>query len=218
MAFNQGNTKAGKLTAVEVLQIREKYATGLYTYDRLALEYGVATNTVRSIVKGTSWQNVPMITPGHVIDDAALRSQRKLEAMLAGAGALPVESELEVDDETLAAMQHAVESMPQPEFLKPNADQAARMAAYGVRPPTPKELIEQLARPIPATERGPISAPVHTQSKPVIQAQSAVERPPAPGDVGGGLATIPSRQATPDVVQVSDLDRFLEQVTEESGK
>src|SRR4051812_49228482 len=131
MAFNQGNTKAGKLTAVEVLEIREKYATGLYTYDRLALEYGVATNTIRSIVKGTSWQQVPMITPQHVVDDAALRSQRKLEAMLAQTeGLAPRASEIEVDDEAMAAMQAALQTIPTPPVMRPTADQAARMAAY----------------------------------------------------------------------------------------
>lgn len=230
--FNMGNTKAGKLTGEAVMRIREQYATGLYTMNMLARQEGVTRNTISDVVHGVTWQHLPGVEPVHVVDEAAMRSQRKLEAMLAGAGEL-AEPVNEVDDETLAAMQHAVESMPQPDFLKPNADQAARMAAYGVRPPTPKELIEQLARPTPATERGPISAVaergdelaremsekaaaarvVHAaeRGKPAIQAKPAAGEPMGAEEALPGIA---NRQPSP----TGELERFLSQVTEESGK
>lgn len=163
MTFNQGNTKASKLTGVEVMEIRQKRASGVYTLDRLAREYHVTSNTIRNIVNMVTWQNLPGVEPAHVMDEAAARSMRKLGELM---GEQP--SALGVEEETIAAMQRAVEAMPQPEFLKPNADIAAKMAAYGVRPPTPKELIEQLAAPAHSSRSS--SEP----SKPVIQAQSAV--------------------------------------------
>lgn len=162
MTFNQGNTKASKLTGVEVMEIRQKRASGVYTLDRLAREYHVTSNTIRNIVNMVTWQNLPGVEPAHVMDEAAARSMRKLGELM---GEQP--SALGVEEETIAAMQRAVEAMPQPEFLKPNADIAAKMAAYGVRPPTPKELIEQLAAPAHSSRSS--SEP----SKPVIQAQSA---------------------------------------------
>src|SRR5260221_4273095 len=57
--FNVGNTKSSKLTGVEVMEIREKYATGVYTMNRLAQEYGVTRNTVSDVVHCITWQSLP---------------------------------------------------------------------------------------------------------------------------------------------------------------
>lgn len=149
MAFNQGNTKASKLDGVQVMEIREKYATGLYTYDRLSVEYGVASNTIRSIVKGTSWQNLPGIEPAHVIEEGALRSLRKLDAMMKDDGLPPA---VPMDADTLAAMERAVLAIPEPEFIKPTPDMEARLRAYGVRPPPSKPAIQ--AQPVQDAQRG----------------------------------------------------------------
>jgi hypothetical protein len=59
MPFQQGNTRARKLTADDVLAIREKYLViGGYTYSMLSIEYGVSNNTIKDIVKGNSWQRI----------------------------------------------------------------------------------------------------------------------------------------------------------------
>jgi group I intron endonuclease len=47
---------AAKLTNVKVLEIREKYSSGNYTYSALAREYGVYPKTIRSIVLRKSWK------------------------------------------------------------------------------------------------------------------------------------------------------------------
>lgn len=130
--FNQGNTKACKLNGVQVMEIREKYASGEYTQSRLSREYLVSISTIRNIVTGVSWQELPSVTPSHVVDEGALRSLRKLNEIMSGDGLPPGG---QVDDETFAAMERAAKAVQQiPVFDKPNADRAARMAAYGVRP------------------------------------------------------------------------------------
>lgn len=130
MTFSMGNTKAGKLTPVLVIEIREKYATRLYTQARLSREYHVSINTIRNVVGGVTWQDVAMIEPQDVIDEAALRSQRKLDAMMAGA------TTTELSEDVMAAMQNAVAAIPEmPQQRNAiSAELAARMAAYGVRP------------------------------------------------------------------------------------
>ena len=193
--FNVGNTKASKLTGVEVMEIREKYASGLYTMNRLAREYHVTRNTISDIVHGVTWQDLPGVTPQHVIDDAAARSMRKLDAMMAETASLePATGEL--DDATLAAMQQAVQDMPKPEFLKPSDDVAARMAAYGARVPT--------------------DAPPPQLSKPALQAQAAE----AAQGAEEALPGIANRQPPSATGRGDDLvlDGLLDQLTEEAGK
>jgi hypothetical protein len=47
-----------KLTAEAVLQIREKYKTGLYSYDILSKEYSVTKTTIKSIINRKLWVHV----------------------------------------------------------------------------------------------------------------------------------------------------------------
>lgn len=130
--FNVGNVKAGKLTGVEVMEIREKYASGMYTMNRLAREYHVTRNTISDVVHCITWQSLPGIAPAHVLEEGALRSLKKLDALMSADGLPPGSA---MDDETFAAMERAAKAVQHiPVFDKPDADRAARMAAYGVRP------------------------------------------------------------------------------------
>jgi group I intron endonuclease len=47
-----------KLTEKEVLEIRSKYIPGKYGYVKLSKEYGVHDETIRSIIKRTSWSHI----------------------------------------------------------------------------------------------------------------------------------------------------------------
>ena len=47
-----------KLTSVQILEIREKYATGRYTYLRLADEYGVSDVLIGKIVRREIWRHI----------------------------------------------------------------------------------------------------------------------------------------------------------------
>jgi hypothetical protein len=49
-----------KLTEEEVIEIREKYATGQYIQQELADEYGVAGNTISYIVNRKRWKHLNM--------------------------------------------------------------------------------------------------------------------------------------------------------------
>lgn len=49
---------SSKLTDKEVKEIRAKYATGEYTHQSLAEEYGVDKTSVRSIIKFETWKHV----------------------------------------------------------------------------------------------------------------------------------------------------------------
>lgn len=80
--FTASNTKASKLTSVQVLEIREKRSLENYTQDRLAREYQVSITTIRNIVNGVTWQKLPMVeTP----DQEAMKmqlSQAKVRAIM----------------------------------------------------------------------------------------------------------------------------------------
>jgi hypothetical protein len=58
MKFQVGNNKARKLTGEEVLEIRQKWLTGLYTYGALCIEYNVSKNTISNIVLGHTWRGM----------------------------------------------------------------------------------------------------------------------------------------------------------------
>jgi hypothetical protein len=47
-----------KLTAASAAEIRRLYSQGGATYDGLASAFGVSYNTVRCVVKGTTWKHV----------------------------------------------------------------------------------------------------------------------------------------------------------------
>ena len=56
--LNKGRYRK-KLTEKEVLEIRAKYATGEYTYQQLADEYGVSQTTIGEIVNYKIWRHLP---------------------------------------------------------------------------------------------------------------------------------------------------------------
>ena len=47
-----------RLTEAQVLEIREKYATGRYTKRRLATEFGVSDMTIHRIVNRINWKHI----------------------------------------------------------------------------------------------------------------------------------------------------------------
>lgn len=57
-AFNRGNTRAAKLTAEQVLEIRDKYLNHGYSQARLCREFQVSINTIGRIVREETWQTV----------------------------------------------------------------------------------------------------------------------------------------------------------------
>lgn len=101
MTFSANNRKAAKLTGEQVISIRQKYALPgrQYTQDRLAREYQVSVNTIRNIVNGVTWQQLPMIATTAEEATAAKLSELRIQAML-DAGLLeakPVASDPERD-------------------------------------------------------------------------------------------------------------------------
>ena len=81
MTFRHGNTKASRLTGVKVMEIREKYAAGTHTQAQLSREYQVAINTIRNIVTGVTWQNVPLIESQDEILTQAKISERRFNTL-----------------------------------------------------------------------------------------------------------------------------------------
>jgi len=53
--------RAAKLTEVQVMEARRKYATGLYTLDMLGAEYGLTRTPVSQLVRGITWKHLPLI-------------------------------------------------------------------------------------------------------------------------------------------------------------
>jgi hypothetical protein len=78
MKFRLGNTKASRLTAVGVMEIREKWASGEYTQTQLSREYQVSITTIRNIIQGVTWQRLPAIIPQEQIALEAKVSQARL--------------------------------------------------------------------------------------------------------------------------------------------
>lgn len=52
------NQPMAKLTAREVIRIREQYATDKFTQDYLAMCYGVNARMISKIVTGANWKSV----------------------------------------------------------------------------------------------------------------------------------------------------------------
>lgn len=143
--FRLRNKKASKLSGPEVMEIREKYASGIYTYNRLAREYHVTSNTISNIVNGITWQELPQAEAHEEMDEVILRSMRKVAEMTEPVAVDPTAAAVELGLPSDFGESLLSRTAP---VMKPDAEIAARMAAYGVRPPVPKELIEQLASPV----------------------------------------------------------------------
>lgn len=76
--FWSGNTRAAKLTAALVEQIRERYKEPGVTQGQLAREYRVTAAQIGRIIRGESWQNIPQPAPTQ--EDIAGSLQRLLNA------------------------------------------------------------------------------------------------------------------------------------------
>ena len=72
--FQRGNTRAAKLSNLDVLELRQKYFDEGWSQAALSRHYGVNINTVGRIVRGESRQSVPMPS-----EDPATIRQRLLE-------------------------------------------------------------------------------------------------------------------------------------------
>lgn len=72
--FTKRNSRAAKLSTLQVIEIREKYNTGSYTQASLAREYGVTVVQIGRIVRGEVWQSIrsPMPTQAE-FDESAKR-------------------------------------------------------------------------------------------------------------------------------------------------
>lgn len=55
---SHGDRHALKLTTADVLEIREKYASGCYFYKDLGTTYGIDSHTVGEIVRGEIWKHL----------------------------------------------------------------------------------------------------------------------------------------------------------------
>lgn len=75
-AFNKGNTRGADLTAMQVLEIREKYTQG-QTQGSLAREYGMSVGHIGRIVRGEVWQT--LYQPEHPKDLALTQAQGTLK-------------------------------------------------------------------------------------------------------------------------------------------
>lgn len=68
--FHKGNIRARKLTASQVLEMRELYHEQAWTQSALARRYQVSVITVGRIVRGESWQSFAMPVNATDIADA----------------------------------------------------------------------------------------------------------------------------------------------------
>lgn len=84
--FRRLNTKASKLNADQVFEIRRRYGSRELepvTMEQLSREFQVSLNTIRNIIHGVTWQSVPGFVTKEDVDYEAARSQELLQAMLA---------------------------------------------------------------------------------------------------------------------------------------
>jgi len=73
MVFSAHNKKAAKLTGEKVMDMRKKYATGDYTQARLSREFQVSISTIRNVLSGITWQELPLVkSDDEIMTQAAL--------------------------------------------------------------------------------------------------------------------------------------------------
>lgn len=77
------NRKNAKLSAAKAFQIRQDYAVGGKTQAQLAVEHGVSLNTIRNVLQGVTWQQVPMPVAGEQEAYDIQQSQERLKDLLA---------------------------------------------------------------------------------------------------------------------------------------
>lgn len=79
--FYKRNSRAAKATPEIVQQIRQLYASGRYTQGQLSRAFHISVNQIGRIVRGESWQSMPLPEPTAAdMDEMALRSMRVYQA------------------------------------------------------------------------------------------------------------------------------------------
>lgn len=118
--FSQGHTRSAKLTAMQVIDIRVKFADGA-TQGSLAREYGVTVGTIGRITRGETWNQFQFVeSEGQV--DARLAKER----LAFGPRPPPTQDEILASQRKLAAM--LGEAAP-PDLMKAVEAEAAKDAA-----------------------------------------------------------------------------------------
>lgn len=115
--FSRHNTRSAKLTAAQVLELRQKYAAGM-SQSELSREFQVTIGTIGRIVRGESWQNFQRITPPAELTDRAMQSQERMRAMLAADELTPGVARFA---EEAAKLPGAVAARELDEFINPKA-------------------------------------------------------------------------------------------------
>lgn len=105
--FSRSNTRAAKLTADQVLEMRRLYHDERWSQGRLAQRYGISSCQVGRIVRGESWQQYG----GTVSDD-------ELEHRAATSGYQPTAQELADSMARLDALRSAPASEPEVDLLE----------------------------------------------------------------------------------------------------
>jgi hypothetical protein len=98
MTFSTHNTKASKLAAADVIEIRSKFAARTHTMEALSREYHVTPGTVRNIVKGFTWQSLPMVKSQEDMDAEILLSQQKVMELMRADISAARKPEVELDE------------------------------------------------------------------------------------------------------------------------
>jgi hypothetical protein len=77
MTLRSGNSRAAKMTPMNILEIREKYAAGR-TQGSLAREFGISVGQIGRIVRNESWQQFTPVTTEH---DLRIRGAMEHQAL-----------------------------------------------------------------------------------------------------------------------------------------
>lgn len=95
--FSRHNMKGSKLSAGEVLEIRRLYKEPSWTQGRLSREFQVSIVQIGRIVRGESWQQLPvpevLMSEGELKDSAA-----RLIALQSGVGKLQDVAEKQIGE------------------------------------------------------------------------------------------------------------------------
>lgn len=82
--FGKGNGKAAKLTVREVQEMRELYASGQATQGDLCRRFRISLVQVGRIVRGESWQDVPVLATPAELEQSARRLLALQEELTGG--------------------------------------------------------------------------------------------------------------------------------------
>lgn len=125
-AFRFKNTAAARLTPGQVVEIRERYAEG-ESQAALSRAFQVSVNQIGRIVRGESWQRLPM----------GMATKQEQEKTLQNL--LRVQKEVE---EFGVVREQPPESSPLPGISRLSEEAAKKAAVFGVG----QEMLEELSR------------------------------------------------------------------------